>query len=150
MTKRSVPVLGIALAFAVACAFTVTSDEVSQAQEVAPPIGFTPISRTTFNRRGCATCPLIVNVPTRFQIFALGTDSAYPISLTGKVDVSCKDGSTYNVYMRSPTSAGLFQVIPNLCVNFDTFALKVSVDSASLSPQDVERTVTLTVYGRLS
>jgi hypothetical protein len=147
MSKRA---LFWILAVVVLVLASVAPEVKSEAQTPMAPPGFTPIAATHINRRGCEHCPLVVQIPpNRYPLFALGTDSVNPISFTGRIDVNCVDGSNYNIYMRSPTQGGLFQLVQNLCVNFDAFSVKVDVDSAALSPPDIERTFTVTVYGRI-
>ncbi len=148
MSLRSIfAVLGVVLLIVA----TSAPVESQVAQTPMSPAGFTPIAQAQINRRGCPHCPIVGQVPpNRYQYFALGTDSINPISFSGRIDVNCIDGSSYNLYMRSPTGVGLFELIPNLCVNFDVFSIKVDVTSAALSPPDVERTFTLTLYGRIT
>jgi hypothetical protein len=148
MSKRALlAILAVVVLIIVTAAPTVKSQV---AQSPMSPPGFTPVAQTQINRRGCEHCPIVAQIPpNRYPMFGLGTDSVNPISFTGRIDVNCVDGSNYNIYMRSPTQGGLFQLIPNLCVNFDAFSVKVDVESAALSPPDVERTFTVTLYGRL-
>jgi hypothetical protein len=51
------------------------------------------------------------------------------------------------VFLNSPRRGGLFQVIPNSCVNLDSKEMKLTVTSVGLSPADAERTVALVAYG---
>jgi hypothetical protein len=149
MSKRALFAIFAVLVLVIATAAPEVKSQVAQTTPMSPP-GFTPIAQARVNRRGCEHCPVVTQIPpNRYPMFGLGTDSVNPISFTGRIDVNCVDGSNYNLYMRSPTQGGLFQLVPNLCVNFDAFSVKVDVQSASLSPPDVERTFTLTVYGRI-
>lgn len=113
------------------------------------PYGWTPIGKATVDKNGCASCPVTIPTPSRHRSFGIDSDSPFSVALVGRIDVTCADGNTYNMLLRSATKGGLFQIFPNSCVNLDSKEIKLSITSVSLSPPDAERTVTLTVFGRV-
>lgn len=121
-------------------------DTPSEAQ-LAPVPSWTPLGQVRLDKEGCASCPAALRTSIRHRGFALATDSIYPISLTGRVDVTCGNGASYNVFLSSPARGGVFQVIPSSCMNFDVKEVKLTITSVSLSPPDVDRSALLTVYG---
>jgi hypothetical protein len=123
--------------------------EVSHAQSTPAPYGWTLLGQVVLDKNGCATCPAKFLTPSRYRVFGLASDSPFPISLSGRIDVRCTDGTSYDVVLDSPSSGGFFQLVPNSCVNLESKSLRLSTTSVSLSPPDVNRTVVLTVSGRL-
>lgn len=113
-----------------------------------PPIpSWAPIGQVRVDKDGCSSCPATFGTTIRHRGFALSTDSLYPISLTGRVDITCGNGTSYNVLLNSIARGGVFQVIPTSCVNFDVKELKLTITSVGLSPPDMDRSSLLTVYG---
>lgn len=113
------------------------------------PAAWTPLGQVSIDKNGCASCPGTFPTTARNRTFGIGTDTPYAISLSGRIDVTCADNTTYNVALRSSVRGGIFQVIPNTCVNLDARSIALAVTSVGLSPPDAERTVALTVYTRL-
>lgn len=113
------------------------------------PGGWTPLGQVVLEKNACAACPATFATPTRQRTFGLATDTPYPISLTGQVEIACADGTSYQILVRPAQRGGLFQTIGNSCVNLDSKELRLSLGSISVSPPDADRPVTLTVYGRL-
>lgn len=118
--------------------------------QIAPvPGGWSALGSVALDKNGCGDCPATFATPERQREFGLGTDTPYPVALSGHVEIVCANGSSYQVLVRPSRRGGLFQVVPSSCTNFDTKEIRVVLTSVSLSPPDAERTVTLTVYGRL-
>ena len=109
--------------------------------------GWTALGQVQLDKTGCPSCPAVFATNRRHRGFALASDSPFAISQSGRVDVTCADGSSYNVFLHSTRRGGLFQVIPNACVNFDSKEMKLTVTSVGLSPPDAGRTVALVAYG---
>jgi hypothetical protein len=109
--------------------------------------GFTGLGQVLVDKTGCASCPAVFVTSKRHRGFALASDTPFPISQSGRVDVTCTEGTTYHVFLYSPRHGGVFQLIPNSCVNFDSKEIKLTVTSVSLSPADAERSVALVAYG---
>lgn len=143
--RRYLRRLGVVVAVAL---FSSTGDDASHAQG-APLPGWAPIGQVQLDKSGCASCPATFSIPSRHRSFGLATDSPFPVTLSGRIDVTCANGSTYDVLLRSSPRAGIFQVVPSSCVNLDTKEIKLTVTSLSLSPADENRTVVLTVYGKI-
>jgi len=116
---------------------------------VTPPLpyGWTAVGQVTLDRNGCAECPATFPTPDRSVAFGLASDSPFAISLAGRFDVICSDGSTYDVFLNSPTRRGVFQLVPNRCVNYESTSVTVSITTVSLSPPDENRSIVLTVFG---
>jgi hypothetical protein len=141
MVKRRLAVLSVtALLVAV----------VGGAGQAQVPGGWTPLGSVALERNACTTCPAAFATPSRQRTFGLASDSPFPISLAGFIEVACADGSTYQVAVRSATRGGLFQTLPNSCVNLDSKEIRIALTTVALSPADADRRVTLTVYGRLT
>jgi hypothetical protein len=81
--------------------------------------------------------------------FGLASDSPFAISLAGRFDVTCSDGSTYNVFLNSPTGLGVFQLVSNQCVNYESTSITLSMTTVSLPPPDESRSIVLTVIGTI-
>lgn len=113
------------------------------------PVGWAPLGKVTVDKNGCASCPATFPTPQRHRAFGIDSDSPFAVGLNGRFDVTCADGNTYDVPLRSATRGGLFQVLPNQCVNLDVKEIKLTITSVSLSPPDAERTITLNFYGRV-
>jgi hypothetical protein len=134
---------------AVALALVVGAGDVSHAQGTPAPIGWALLGQVTLDKNGCVSCPAIFRTPNRLRAFGLASDSPFPISLSGRIDVTCTDGATYNLVLSSPARGGLFQIVPNSCVNLESKEIRLSTTSVSLSPPDAERAVVLSMFGRL-
>lgn len=142
--------LHVAVAVAVAVAVLVaTGDEPCRAGVGQGPHAWTPFGQVSLDKNGCGSCPATFPTPSRYRSFGLATDSPYAVTLNGRIDVTCADGGSYNVALRSAVRGGIFQQVPNSCVNLDSKEIKLTITSVSLSPPDAERTVALTAYGRL-
>lgn len=111
--------------------------------------GRTSLGQVSLDKSGCASCPATFATPSRYPTFALASDTPFPINLSGRIDVNCTDGSRYDVFLSSPMRGGVFQTIPNLCVNYDSKSLKLAITTVGLSDPDKDRTVTLTALGIL-
>lgn len=141
--RHAARVLGLV---AIVVLAVVGSETPSQAQ--LPPIpSWSPIGQVRIDKDGCSSCPASFGTSIRHRGFALATDSLYPISLTGRVDITCGNGATYNVFLNSPARGGVFQVIPTHCVNFDVKEVKLTITTVGLSPPDLDRSALLTIYG---
>lgn len=117
-----------------------------------PPLalaGWTPIGEVHVDKRGCAPCSATFATARRYRSFGLTSDSPFALALAGRFDVTCADGATYNVLLHSPTTGGIFQLVPNRCVNLDTKKLEVTITSVSLAPADAERSIAIGLYGKL-
>lgn len=134
--------VGVALALS-----TLVGDARSQPQSLPALANWTPLGQVVVDKSGCASCPATFATKRRHRNIGLASDSPFPVSLTGRIDVSCTDGTTYNVYLRSPLREGLFQVVPNTCANLDSKEVQLTVTSIDLSPPDAERSVALIAYG---
>jgi hypothetical protein len=113
------------------------------------PGGWSRLGQVHLDKDGCKDCPASFATPTRQRTFGLATDSPFAVSLAGQVEVTCKDGTTYQALVRSATNGGLFQTIANTCTNFDSKELRLILTTVSLSPPDADRTVAIGVYGKL-
>src|SRR5688500_1408595 len=68
-----------------------------------PPVpSWATVGQVRLDKDGCASCPAAFGTTIRHRGFALATDSIYPISLTGRVDVTCGNGTSYHVFLNSP------------------------------------------------
>ena len=120
----------------------------SQAAEEAPSLsGFATLGQVSVDRTGCQSCPAVITTSKRHRMFALASDSPFPVVLAGRIDVTCADGSTYHHFLSSPRRGGPFQVLQNTCVNLDSKEITLTVTSVGLAPPDAERTVGLIAYG---
>jgi hypothetical protein len=136
------------LGVATVALFSLTGDEPSHAQVVVPA-GWTALGQVTLDKSGCASCPATFPTTNRHRSFGLASDTPYPLNLSGRIDVTCADGTTYEVLLKSSGRGGLFQIVPNTCVNFDAKQIGVTTTTVSLSPPDADRKVNVTVYGRV-
>lgn len=123
--------------------------EQGRAQVTQVPGGWTALGNVTLDKNGCTGCPATFPTAERWRAFGLGTDTPYAVALSGQAEVVCGDGTSYQVLIKPARRGGLFQVIGNSCVNFESKELRLALTSVSLSPPDADRTVTLTAYGRL-
>src|SRR4051812_4211061 len=98
-----------------------------QSRAQAVPGGWTPLGQVHLEQNACRDCPATFRTPARQRSFGLATDSPYPISLAGQLEVACTDGTTYQTVVRSATRGGLFQVIANTCTNFDSKELRLTL-----------------------
>ena len=127
--------------------FSVAREQPSHAQVV--PSGWVALGQVRLEKNACTSCPAKFQTTARHRTIGLSTDTPYPISLSGRVDVTCADGTTYNVLLRSSVRGGLFQTIRNSCVNLDAKEIGLTITTVSLSPPDADRSVALSVYGTL-
>jgi hypothetical protein len=127
--------------------FSLAREDPSHAQVV--PSGWAALGQVRLEKNACSSCPATFPTVNRHRNIGLSSDSPYPVSLSGRVDIKCADGTSYNVLLRSAARGGLFQVIRNSCVNLDAKEVGLTITSVSLSPPDADRTVTLSVYGSL-
>lgn len=109
--------------------------------------GYATLGQVVVDKDGCASCPAVIKTAKRHRTFVLASDSPYPVVLSGRVDVTCSNGATYQVFLNSPRRGGPFQVIANTCVNLETRELTVTVTSVGLSPADAEQKIALIAYG---
>ena len=117
-------------------------------QLAAPtPVGWTEVGHIVVDSAGCATCPATFPTESRPMAFALASDSPFPINLAGRFDVRCADGSKYNELLSSPSRMGIFQLVRNLCMNYESTSVTVSITTVTLSPPDANRRAGLTIYG---
>lgn len=121
-----------------------------KAEEVPSLPGFASLGQVAIDKDGCASCPAIISTSKRHRTFALASDSPYPVMLSGRVEITCANGSTYHVLLQSTRRGGPFQLIPNSCVNLESKSLTVTITSVGLTPADAERTVTLIAYGNFA
>ena len=126
-------------------ALLLTVEAPGQAQAPALP-GWQPLGEVRLDRNGCAGCPAVIAMNQPHRRFGLASDSPSPVTLSGRIDVSCANGTTYNTLLQSPRRGGLFQIVPNACVNLEAKEIKLTITSVVLSPQDQDRTVGLYVY----
>lgn len=116
--------------------------------DTAPSLpGFATLGQVLVDKTGCTSCPLVLPTDKRHRAFALASDSPFPVTLSGRVDVTCGNGATYHVFLQSPHRGGPFQLLPNSCVNLETKDVTVTVTSVGLSPADAERKVAVIAYG---
>ena len=116
--------------------------------ETAPSLpGFATLGQVVIDKTGCPSCPATIATNKRHRTFALASDSPFPVVLSGRLEVTCTNGTTYHVFLQSPRRGGPFQVVPNACTNLDTKEITLTVTSAGLAPADAERTVGLIAYG---
>ena len=134
--------------FAIAAAATLTiADQRTSRAESAPALpGFASLGQVLLDKDGCASCPVVFATSRRHRAFAFASDSPFPVNQSGRIEVTCANGSTYHVFLHSPLRSGLFQVVSNDCVNLDAKQVTLTITSVSLSPQDAERTVALLAY----
>jgi hypothetical protein len=126
----------------------VTQPRISEAAEAAPSLpGFATLGQVSVDKTGCASCPATIATSKRHRAFALASDSPFPVVLSGRVEVTCGDGTTYHLFLQSPHRGGPFQVVRNSCANLDSKEITLTVTSVGLSPADAERTVDLIAYG---
>jgi hypothetical protein len=137
-------ILGLVASGAVALT-TVRTNEPLAAPQL--PYGWTAIGQVTLDKSGCLECPATFPTASRPVTIGLASDSPFPISLAGRLDVNCTDGSTYDVFLNSPLRNGVFQFVPNHCVNYESTSVSLSMTTVSLSPPDEDRSVVLTVFG---
>jgi hypothetical protein len=128
-------------------AFALLGTSADTALDLLIPAGWTEVGHVVLDKSGCADCPATFSDESRPISFALTSDSPFPIDLAGRFDVHCADGSTYDEFLNSPRRRGIFQRVPNLCINYDSTSVTVSMTTVSLSPPDENRLVMLTVYG---
>ena len=139
--------MGKVLGFVAAVAFFSVAGHGTSRAESAPTLpNWTPLGQVMVDKSGCPSCPTTFPTSRRHRRFGLTSDSFFPVSLSGRFDVSCSNGTNYNVLLQSSSRDGLFQVIPNLCVNFESKEVKLTITSVGLSPADSDRTVAVAVH----
>lgn len=134
-------------AVATVALFTVVGHDTSRADSTPTLPGWMALGQVTLDKTGCSSCPAVITTSRRHRGFGLASDTPFALTQTGRVDVTCADGWSYHVFLQSPRRGGLFQVIPNSCVNLDSKEIKLTITSVGLSPPDAERTVSLITYG---
>lgn len=139
--------LKILVAIAAGAMFSIGDHDASRADTAPALSGFAPLGQVVIDKTGCSSCPVVFTTGKRHRAFAFASDSPFPISQTGRIDVACANGSSYHVFLQSPVRSGPFQLVPNNCVNLDTKQVTLTITSVSLSPPDLEKTVTLLAYG---
>ncbi|HWL87067.1 MAG TPA: hypothetical protein VNO21_14770 [Polyangiaceae bacterium] len=140
--------IGKVLGFAAAAAlFSVVAPETSHAESAPTLANWTPLGTVLVDKSGCPSCPATFTSSARHRYFGLVSESLYPVTPSGQLDVTCSNGTRYNVFLRSSSRAGLFQVVPNSCIGFDVEEIKLTITSVALSAPDEDRTVALFVYG---
>ena len=132
---------------AVVVLLSLTRPSTSRAESAPSLPGFAPLAQVVVDKDGCSSCPLVIKTNKRHRVFALASDSPFPVTLSGRVDVTCANGVSYHVFLQSPNRGGPFQLVPNSCVNLDSKEVTMTVTSVSLAPADAERTVTVFAYG---
>jgi hypothetical protein len=132
---------------AVAALFSIGGEGTSRAEDAPPLAGFSPLGQVLLDKSGCPSCPAVFATNKRHRAFGLASDSPFPVSQSGQLDVTCTSGASYHYFLRPATRGGLFQLVPNMCVNLDSKEIKLTITSVGLSPPDAERTVTLVAYG---
>lgn len=120
---------------------------VSRAESAPSLPGYATLGQVSVDKSGCSSCPLVLTTTKRHRTFALASDSPFPVSLSGALEVTCDDGATYQFPLRSPHRGGPFQIVPNTCANLASKEVKLTVTSVGLSPADAERSIGLIVYG---
>jgi hypothetical protein len=125
-----------------------TTSEAAEPLDTAPSLpGFATLGQVSVDKTGCPSCPATIATNKRHRAFALASDSPFAVVLSGRVEVTCADGTTYHVFLQSPRGGGPFQVVRNTCVNLDSKELTLTVTSVGLSPADAERSIALITYG---
>jgi hypothetical protein len=134
--------VGVALALS-----SLAGDGRSQTESPPALANWTPLGQVFIDKSGCASCPATFATSRRHRAFGVASDSPFPVSLAGRIDVICEEGTTYSAYLRSPLSDGLFQIVPNACVNLESKEIQLTVTFVGLAPPDAARKVALIVYG---
>lgn len=119
----------------------------SRAEDVPSLAGYATLGHVTVDKNGCASCPAVIRTSKRHRAFVIASDSPFPVVLSGRVDVTCSNGATYQVFLNSPRRGGPFQMIANTCVNLETKDLTFTITSVGLSPADAEQKIELIAYG---
>jgi len=140
-------VLGLFGAFLTVTLLSVARPSIGRA-ETAPSLpGFSALGQVVVDKNGCSSCPHVLPTDKRHRNFALASDSPFPVMLSGRLDVTCANGTSYQVFLQSPRRGGPFQIVPNACTNLESKELTLTITSVGLSPADAERTITLFAYG---
>lgn len=127
--------------------FSLARPSTSRAESAPSLPGFAALGQVSVDKSGCASCPRVIATEQRHRAFALASDSPFPVSLSGRIDVTCGNGATYHVFLQSPRRGGPFQLVPNTCVNLETKEITLTVTSVGLAPADQERSVAVIAYG---
>jgi len=144
MVNRIVKLAGVVGAFGL---FLLAGHETSRAEGQPSLANWTAIGRVLVNKEGCSTCPATFATSRRHRTFGLTSDSFYPVMLSGRFDVTCSNGTQYNVLLQSSQRSGLFQTIANSCVDLETKDVKLTITSVGLTPKDSERSIEIGVHG---
>jgi hypothetical protein len=114
-------------------------------------LGWHRLGSVHLTKDGCAdkACPLTLTPRRAHRVFALGTDSAFPVGLEGSVTTVCKDGTKLEFLLLSSPGLGISQIVPNACVNLTLDTLTLDVTGVHLFPEDETDGVELTVYASL-
>lgn len=141
------PVLRALGLLAVVTLLSIARPATSRAESAPSLPGFSTLGQIVIDKTGCPSCPATIATDKRHRSFALASDSPFPVVLSGRLEVTCANGSTYHVFLQSPRRGGPFQVVANSCTNLDTKEITLTVTSVGLAPADAERTIGLIAYG---
>ncbi len=130
-------------------ALVLSSHGRTEAQGGYAPSGWTPLGHIVLDKNGCESCKAMFPTPQRHLAFALTSDSPFAVSLSGRVDVECADLSSYNVLLGSPLRGGVFQLVANSCINYDSTKVRLTITNVGLSSPDKERGIVIAAYGIL-
>ncbi|WP_394837744.1 hypothetical protein LVJ94_12605 [Pendulispora rubella] len=127
--------------------FLVAGHETSRAEGQPSLANWTALGRVLVTKEGCPSCPASFATSRRHRTFGLTSDSFYPVMLSGRFDVTCSNGTQYNMLLSSSQRSGLFQLVPNSCVDLETKEVKLTITSVGLNPKDSERNIEIGVHG---